>query len=427
MGGFFARTWALMLLGALAAVLIAMLFEISWPRDWVLVATIPSDAVLTDGAGYSWRAPARIPVPEGGITITASGPDRVPVDTLLLPGQGGSTVLITLPYRFEVLVETDPTGAALTLDGVPSGVTPATLRIDSPGAHGITLTLPGGATLSDSFNVLTNGPRTLRWVLPEVADNGMLLVRPGCEGTVRNGPGGADTLAPYMIALREVTAEEVVLWLRDVEPLPDVEDTYRWGRTDTVEAIFPGDYPVPFTVGPDGGWTVVEGMERMPAPGMAYRAALDYCAWLTTVRDDGCVYRLPTETEWTAAALAGGAGPWPWGAGPPDGTLLNLSDTSEVLLRRHPGIDDGFAEAAPVGSFPPNDWGLFDMAGNLWEWCAPDPPDTLPAARGGSWLSSAEDCRVEARLVPDTVLGYPFTGFRVAATPPPSGRGVDSP
>jgi hypothetical protein len=417
MGGFFLRHWALLLLAAISAVLLALLFELSWPQAYVQVVTIPSDAVLTDGSGYTWTSPARIPVPEEGIRLTATGPGRASLDTLILPGQAGSVVILGLGYRFEVTLESDPSGAALTLDGRTAGLTPTTVVLDAPGAHEITLTVTGGATLTDSFNVLSNASRTLRWVLPEVTDSGMLLVRTGCMGTVSYGPSGPDSLPSYLISLREVTAGEFLAWLRVLEPMPDAESAYRWGRTVMIESVFPGDYPIPFQVGPGGVWEVTEGQENLPVAGVSFRAAEEYCAWLTDVRTDGCAYRLPTEAEWTAAALGGGSGPWPWGSRSPDGTLLNLSDSCEVLLQRHPSIHDGYEQAAPVGSFPPNGWGLFDMAGNVWEWCSPVQPDSIPTARGGSWISSMDDCRCDARMLPDTALGYPFTGFRVAATP----------
>ena len=69
--------------------------------------------------------------------------------------------------------------------------------------------------------------------------------------------------------------------------------------------------------------------------------------------------RLPTEVEWEKAARGGLIGKkYPWGDTPPDGTQTNLS-----------GIEDGFEFSAPVGSFIPNNYGLYDMLGNVGEWC----------------------------------------------------------
>ncbi len=413
------RYWAVLLLAALLVCLLTILLETSWPVARVEVVTIPSGALLTAGNGWRWTSPALVPVPDEGIRLTATHPDRMPVDTLLTTEEGGGRLTIILPYTFPVTVTSRPPGATVLLDGEYRGVTPVSLELGAPGTYPLKLTSQGVVTLRDSVTLASNAPESLHYVLPELREEGMLLVRrESVEGSEL--PPGQEALLPdsFLIGRYEVTALEYLGYLAAMEPDPgQEEDPYRWNRTETFESIFPGDYPLPYYQGNGGGWQVMEGLQHHPVPGVCYDAAMDYCRWLTETREDGLTYRLPTEAEWRAAAQAGGDGPWPWGATAPFSGLLNLSDSNEMILRRHPSIDDGFSETAPVGSYPPNGWGLYDMAGNLWEWCAPAPGDSQPVAMGGSWLSSAEDCRCDSRMVPEPGLGFPFVGFRLAADP----------
>jgi sulfatase modifying factor 1 len=111
-----------------------------------------------------------------------------------------------------------------------------------------------------------------------------------------------------------------------------------------------------------------------------------YCRWLKA--------RLPTLDEWEVAARAGVKTRWPWGAEfiPGRANIWN-GQTHHAETKA-----DGFTYTAPVRSFPPNAWGLYDVIGNVFEYCADLPPSlrgkerTLIAGRGGSWWCSAKTC-----------------------------------
>ena len=135
-------------------------------------------------------------------------------------------------------------------------------------------------------------------------------------------------------------------------------------------------------------------------------------------------YRLPTEAEWEKAARGGLHGKrWPWGDEAIDGTRANYWNSS------------GTNGTTVVGSYPANGYGLYDMAGNVWEvvwdwydggWYgkagATEPDTRGPSSgsyrvfRGGSWWYSPEDCRVAYRSWGWPDFGWISDGFRLART-----------
>ena len=401
--------WALILLSSLMILLVMLILETSWPVAYVYVVSTPAGATVSDCDDFLWTTPALIPVQHEGLIIEVSYPGRATVDTVLTPEMSHEAVLISLPYRFHLIISSEPAGASVILDNYFKGYTPMNVSIDDPGIHNFSLTLGSLIVLEDSIILLTNSPDSLHYFLPRLHQSGMIYIPPEAEVS-------GDILQPYVIARYEVTNSEFCEYLRMLEPAPMRDTTNRWGRTDILEDMFPGDYPLSFYISSSGEWAILDGLDNFPIAGLTVRAAEGYCAWLTSIDTSGITFRLPTENEWHTAALAGSGGPWPWGSRHPDGNLLNLSDDSENMLRRHPSIDDGFPYSAPVGSFPYNNWGLYDMAGNVWEYCRPVHSDSSVAARGGSWLSSMDDCMCDAVMYPDTGLGYPYIGFRVAAS-----------
>jgi formylglycine-generating enzyme required for sulfatase activity len=168
-----------------------------------------------------------------------------------------------------------------------------------------------------------------------------------------------------------------------------------------------------------------------PVVNVSWQDAQAFGAWLTQT-ESGRVYRLPSEAEWEYACRAGAPEAYPVHVGEP---LHSLSSTQANFNGKGPygGAAKGPAlrRTTPVGSYPPNAWGLFDLHGNVCEWCAdrygeeyypqsprqdpPGPPEgSLRVIRGGGWRSAGQYCRSAFR---DTDVPSDWDdalGFRVA-------------
>jgi formylglycine-generating enzyme required for sulfatase activity len=218
----------------------------------------------------------------------------------------------------------------------------------------------------------------------------------------------------------------------------------------TVPSFFMSEYPIA-----QAHWWVVAQMPKIeielkdlpshfskgtdkPVESINWFEAVEFCARLS--RHSGRTYRLPTEAEWEYACRAGTTTPF------------NCGETITTDLANYRGMDDkdlkwsgsydrgpkGIYQKAttPVDTFPPNAFGLYDMHGNVWEWCldhwhdnyegAPtdgrawlsDDNDAGRVVRGGSWYDYPRYCRSVTRddLTPD--IGDITFGFRVVCEIP---------
>lgn len=175
--------------------------------------------------------------------------------------------------------------------------------------------------------------------------------------------------------------------------------------------------------------------DRLPAVYVSWRESQAFCDWLS--EQTGDLFALPTEAQWEYACRAGTDTVRYWGNDNEGlGRHANVADrTAESVWRNWATIDettDGHTITAPVGSFRPNAFGLFDMIGNVHEWCrdyydaayyarrpAVDPCNTVATTsrvnRGGGWESTAEACRAANRSGDDPDDHYGSVGFRVTA------------
>jgi sulfatase modifying factor 1 len=112
---------------------------------------------------------------------------------------------------------------------------------------------------------------------------------------------------------------------------------------------------------PHGPGSSIRGKETYPVVQISWRDAMAYCDWAGK--------RLPTEAEWEWAGRGGLVNKiYPWGNEPIDAGKPK-ANSWQGHFPDHNTEHDGFYYTAPVGSFQPNGYGLYDMAGNVWEWC----------------------------------------------------------
>ncbi|MGO9379370.1 MAG: formylglycine-generating enzyme family protein [Dissulfurispiraceae bacterium] len=181
------------------------------------------------------------------------------------------------------------------------------------------------------------------------------------------------------------------------------------------------------------GMSVNEG--KQPVVNVTWEDAVAFAKWLS--QRSGRTYRLPTEAEWEYAARAGTNTTYFWGNNPDDACqYANVADlTAKKRWKNWTVFNcvDNFVVSAPVGSFLPNGFGLYDMLGNVWQWVEDvynkaaytKLPRYNPVyegigiyrvIRGGGWSNGPLGVRVSHRvpLTPD--FGHHALGFRLVMT-----------
>jgi formylglycine-generating enzyme required for sulfatase activity len=179
-----------------------------------------------------------------------------------------------------------------------------------------------------------------------------------------------------------------------------------------------------------------------PVVNVAIDDARKFCEWLRK-KCDGKVrireVRLPGEAEWEFACRAGSQTRFFFGDD--DERLVEFANVADAAAREKKlapvtlNGNDGFPFSAPVGRFKPNPFGLYDMHGNVWEFCEdfygrysalPKERNALqtvrqgeirPVMRGGAWHLTGSDCRCANRFIVGSTGRYATGGFRVLCLP----------
>ncbi len=235
-------------------------------------------------------------------------------------------------------------------------------------------------------------------------DGGSFLIgNPRDDGYPQEGetPVHEVTLSAFSIAPYPVTNSQFADFVQQTGYCTDAEE-FGWSH-------------------PEGPQSDIAERSDHPVVQVSWADAAAYCRWAGA--------RLPTEAEWEFAARGGLDGmAFPWGNELEPGDIHRMN----VFQGEFPAENscaDGFAGTCPVGSFPANDYGLYEMTGNVWEMCSDSyhaeyyaaspaldpagpalPPDAPRVQRGGSYLCHASYCkryRVDARShnTPESAAG----------------------
>ncbi|HRR31388.1 MAG TPA: SUMF1/EgtB/PvdO family nonheme iron enzyme, partial [Candidatus Sumerlaeia bacterium] len=233
-------------------------------------------------------------------------------------------------------------------------------------------------------------------------------------------------LSDYFIGKYEVTRKQFQLFVNETGYITDAE---RGTKTEGKGSmIFPGFYNDPSINWRNPGF---EQGDNHPVTCVSWNDAQKFCEWLSKKTNKS--FCLPSEAQWEYACRAGSNTFFfreTMEAGHGLINFLDMSTAKRYNLLFYP-YSDKFESTAPVGSFKPNDFGLYDMAGNVFEWCFDwyDSKAYEKAAnkntfgpvngkekvyRGGGWFSTLLECRPARRRSIEPQRRSSWIGFRVA-------------
>jgi len=418
------------------------------PDGRLAVRSEPAGASVSISGVYRGQTPLDVEVRPDithAIVITRPGYESATREVKLGSGEH-QTMNVALAGVFgEVAIRAQPADAQVFIDGKPAGAVNQTLKLVST-THDIEIRKPG---FVDFKTTVTPRPG-----LPQVVQTTLLTAE---QTRIAATPSTIATRALQQLKLMPIGRFTMGSPRREPgrranEAQHDVEfkRAFYLGVREVTNAEFRRFAPEHHSgiVPPN-----TLDLDNQPVVGIRWEQAAAYCNWLSEqeglkpayVKDgDSFVpanpmtngYRLPTDAEWEWAARYAGDGKfrrYAWGDALPVAPASgNYADyTARIVLQDIvPDYDDGYAVSAPVGKFPANTLGLFDMGGNVAEWAhdyytvsvdstqvAVDPLGPAQGKnhviRGSSWKqASVTDLRLSARDFGDAVRND--VGFRVA-------------
>ncbi len=423
--------------------------ELGRPDGTLIVRSNPSGADVSIGGRYRGRTPLTVAVAPGlpqDVLVNKAGYAPA-TQTVRVESRAERALSLNLtPVLGEIRVSGEPADAVLYVDGASRG--PANQALSLPAApHVLEVRKAGLETFKATVTPQAGQPQIVEYVLKSAGEahiagiaaqrttalgQELVLIKGGryTMGSPRREPGRRSNEAervielkrPFYLARHQVTNKE-----------------FREFRAEHLSGIFKDE---------------TLDLERQPAARVSWQDAVAFCNWLSDrdklppayerhgdrlelVDPVTAGYRLPTEAEWEFAARNDGrqaARKYSWGSDLPlPAGSGNWADTSAIYLTpvTITGYNDGYRVAAPVGSFPANPLGFYDMGGNVFEWMTdrysiyvvgPDHVSTDPVGpragesyviRGASWLSGKiPDLRLAAR--DSASNARPDLGFRIA-------------
>ncbi|HSG90078.1 MAG TPA: SUMF1/EgtB/PvdO family nonheme iron enzyme [Pseudomonadales bacterium] len=380
------------------------------PHGALLVAVTPADAVVRFAdLDVAYAPGVRVPVGEHLIDISRRGYEPRRISFFVRQGENRTAVTLTRG-RGALTVRTEPRDALVTVTRRDEGGVETTVPW-TPGMR-----LPTGPL---EIRARAIGHRTAYRALELGGDGASVDLR---LEKMRVTPGSTftDTLADGGTGPRMIVIPGGTFLMGDPDGAPSVrparERTLAQPFAVSVHEVTMSEFRrFVDATGHSADSRIVASLE--PVRYVTWEEAVAYGDWLT--RQTGSRYRLPTEAEWEYMARAGTRTAYAFGDDPSElCAYANLADASTHDRYRDwdtAACDDGFVTIAPVGSFPPNAFGVHDVHGNVAEWvleCGMPPyagaPDdgtrvslgqscSLHGVRGGSWDDPPGSLRIERR------------------------------